>query len=96
MTSANDKLSAFFATQEPPAYDARFIVRTLEAFQRREARKDKLMIALVGMVTLIVAVLVGDRLAVSVNALVPALMPVVVVAAALYVTGLMPGVRRQW
>lgn len=96
MTSADDKLAAFFATQEPPAYDARFVVRTLEAYQRREARKDQLMIALVGVVTLLVAVLVGDRLAVSVNTLLPALMPVAVVGAALYFTGLMPGVRRQW
>jgi hypothetical protein len=96
MTTADDKLAAFFASQEPPAFDTRFMVRTLEAFQRREARKDQLMIALVGLVTLIVVALVGDRLAVSVNTLVPALMPVAVVAAALYFTKLMPGMRRQW
>ena len=92
--TADDKLSAFFALQEPPAYDARFIVRTLEAFQQRETRKDRLMIALVGVVTLIVAVLVGDRLAIGVNALAPALMPVVVVATVLYLMGQLPGMRR--
>jgi hypothetical protein len=94
--TADEKLAAFFATQEPPAYDARFIADALAAFQRREARKDWLMLVLVGVVTLIVAALVGDRLSISVNALVPALMPVAVVAAALYFTGLMPGMRRQW
>jgi hypothetical protein len=96
MTTADDKLAAFFALQDPPALDGAFVLRTLEAWRRREARKDRLMVALVGVVTLIVAVFVGDRLAASVNILAPALMPVVVVGAALYFTGLMPGVRRQW
>ncbi|MFT3726396.1 MAG: hypothetical protein QM759_01020 [Terricaulis sp.] len=94
--TADDKLAAFFALQEPPAFDARFMLRTLEAFQKREARKDQLMVALVGVVTLIVAVFVGDRLAVSVNTLLPALAPAAVVATALYLMGMMPGVRRQW
>jgi hypothetical protein len=94
--TADDKLAAFFASHEPPQFDVRFVVATLEAFQRREARKDQVLVAMVGIVTLIVAVLVGDRLAVSVNTLVPALMPVAVVGAALYFTGLMPGMRRQW
>ena len=96
MTHADDKLAAFFATQEPPAFDARFIADTLAAFQHRETRKDWLMIALVGIVTAVVAVLVGDRLAIGVNALVPALMPVVLVATALYLMGRLPGVRAKW
>jgi len=93
--TADDKLAAFFATQEPPAYDAAFMLRALDTFQRREARKDWFMLGLVGVVTLIVAALVGDRVAVSVNTLAPALMPVVVVATALYLMGMMPGMRRQ-
>jgi hypothetical protein len=96
MTDADDKLAAFFAAQEPPAFDARFLAAALEAFKRREARQDWRMIGLVGVVTAMVAVLVGDRLAVSVNALAPAMMPVAVVAAALYATGRLPGVRAQW
>jgi len=47
-------------------------------------------------VTALVAVLVGDRLAISVNVLVPALMPVAVVGAALSATGRLPGARPQW
>jgi len=96
MTHAEDKLAAFFASQEPSAIDVKFLASALEAFKRRQARKDWLLVGLVGVVTALVAVLVGDRLAISVNVLVPALMPVAVVGAALSATGRLPGARPQW
>jgi hypothetical protein len=91
--TADDKLAAFFATQEPPAYDAQFILRSLAAFQRRELMHQLSLVALVGVLTLLVAVLVGGRLALPLNAIIPALMPVAVVMAALYLTGRLPRVR---
>lgn len=91
--TADDKLSAFFATQEPPAYDAQFVMRSLAAFQRRERMHQLGLVALVGVVTLLIAVLVGERLALPLNAIMPALMPVAVVMAALYFTGRLPRVR---
>lgn len=92
--TADDKLAAFFASQEPPAYDAQFLARAIAAFQRREIVHQLSLVALVGVVTLLIAVLVGGRLALPLNAIMPALMPVAVVMAALYVTGRLPRVRN--
>ena len=91
--TADDKLSAFFAIQEPPAYDAQFVARSLAAFQRREMVHQLSLVALVGVVTVLVAVLVGGRLAEPLNAMMPALMPVALVLTVLYLTGRLPSVR---
>jgi len=91
--TADDKLSAFFAAQEPPGYDAQFLARSLVAFQRREMVHQLSLVALVGLVTVLIAVLVGGRLAEPLNAMMPALMPVALVMTALYLTGRLPRVR---
>ena len=49
--TADDKLTAFFTTQEPPAYDAQFMLRSLTAFQRREMMHQLSLVALVGVLT---------------------------------------------
>jgi hypothetical protein len=89
----DDKLAAFFATQEPPAYDAGFVAASLAAFQRRQTIHDLSLVALVGVVTLLIAVLIGGRVSIPLNAIMPALAPVVLVATTLYLTGRMPGLR---
>ena len=91
--TADDKLAAFFASQEPPAYDARFIAASLAAFQRREMIHQLSLVALVGAVTLLVAVLVGGHVAAPLNAIMPALAPIALVMTVLYLTGRMPRVR---
>ena len=91
--TADEKLTAFFATQEPPAYDAQFIAASLAAFQRREIVHQLSLVALVGLVTLLIAVLVGGRLVAPLNAMMPALMPVALVMTVLYLTGRLPRVR---
>ena len=91
--TADDKLAAFFVSQEPPTYDARFIAASLAAFQRREMIYQLSLVALVGALTLLVAALVGARVAAPLNAIMPALAPVALVMTVLYLTGRMPRVR---
>jgi hypothetical protein len=91
--NADDKLAAFFANQEPRAYDAHFIARSLAVFQRRWMLHQLSLVALVGVVTVLIAAMVGGRLALPLNAIIPALMPIAVVMTVLYLSGRLPRVR---
>jgi len=89
----NDRLNAYFAAQEPPAFDRAFAARAHGALQRRHMR-DRLMLWSAGAIAAsAVLALTGNYFREPLSQLAPAAAPLAIIWSVLFVTRRLP---RRW
>lgn len=86
----NDKLNAFFATQEPPAFDRAFAARAYAALQRQHLRNHLMLWGAGAIATGVVLALTGNTIAEPLSQLAPAVAPLAIIWSVLFVTRRLP------
>lgn len=87
---AQNKLDAFFAAQEPPAFDRAFAARAHAALQRRQLRDGLVPWAVGAIVLAVVLGFAGDILLQPLASLAPIAAPLAIIWSVLLVTGRLP------
>ena len=88
--NAQDTLNAFFATQEPPAFDRAFAARAQAALQRQQMRDRLTLWGASAIVASTVLALTGNYIAEPLAQLAPAAAPLAIVWSVLFVMRRLP------